>query len=250
MAMTERMAWNNIVVGQTDLGQEEQSESGGEEESLINTISTIPDVVDRIAIDESFSQGLVHIQNQFMIKVHGPGRFLETSSNRIHYKKGIRYLEELVDPDNDELARLILRQEDYIHYKEEVSRMQSESEKQEEILLMKEDSSYYAKTRIMLGAVYELFYTKASHTPFLDLLNQVRTKIMEYVRKLRDNYNYYSDLIQDTGRELTTVAKKTAVAWERAKWLAASSGVLVAQVGEILVDDVAPLAIEYVKYIL
>jgi len=256
MAMTERMAWSNIgsvmqdeVVQDQDQVQDQYPVTVAQStsDSIISLTTSIQDLVPFIEDNAAFSRGLVHIQDRFVARVHGSKR------NVIQYKSGIKYLEQLADPDNDELAQELLNSDDFRKYKAEVERMKVEAAKPDNILntqSVDSGSSYYAKGRIILGTVYELFYAKSSHTPFLDLINKVRVKILEYVRKLRDNYNYYSDMIQDTGREMEVIAKKTAVAWDRAKWLAANGGLLVAQIGEVLVDDVAPLAIEYVKYII
>jgi len=246
LAMTERMAWGNLNM-RTSTDEENMDVDLPNSDEMVILGESFSDLTPYVVDRATFYGGLTHIQNRFVAKVHGE------SSGRIHYKKGIQYLEQLVDIENDELARELLNPSDFKKYKEETSRLKKDATAANRVATAQDQdhgSSYYAKGKILLGAMYELFYVNASHTPFLDIINQVRVKILEYVRQLRDNYNYYNDMIHDTGNEMTAIAKKTAVAWDRAKWLVVNGGVLVVQAGELLVDDVAPIAIEYIKYII
>ena len=157
-------------------------------------------------------------------------------------------MENLVDPRNNDLARKLLNDADFAIYKKEMDLKQKQQPIQ--TVNVRTVPTLYQQSSIILGTVYELFVSKPSHTHLFDIINKVRDTITEYSRNMRDQYNLYNDLFYDTRMELERVTTKSTVAWKRASWLIVNVGVLSAQLGEFMMDDIIPAILYYTKPVL
>ena len=189
-----------------------------------------------VGIDEAkYNMGVEQIQYEL----------LQTSS----FEEGIHYLENLVDPRNDYLARKMLNDADFAIYKKEMDLRQNQQNWTipERIVNVRSAPTLYQRMSIVLGTVYELFVSKPSHTHLFDIINNVRDTITEYSRNMRDQYNLYNDLFYDTRMELERITTKSTVAWKRASWLIVNTGILAVQLGEFMIDDIIPAILYYTK---
>jgi hypothetical protein len=131
------------------------------------------------------------------------------------YVEAFHYLENTVDPNDkkDELAQLLLSNEDFMLYKED---------KEKKIAMFKEmtkiqikDTTYLGYISLVLGALKELVWDNPSHTPFLDIIHEIRNKINLYIRFMRDQYNVVNDKVLDSISEFELFQEKINVAHKR-----------------------------------
>jgi hypothetical protein len=146
-------------------------------------------------------KGLATIDEQFR-------KIAENTS----YVEAFHYLENTVDPNDkkDELAQLLLSNEDFMLYKKD---------KEKKIAMFKEmtkiqikDTTYLGYISLVLGALKELVWDNPSHTPFLDIIHEIRNKINLYTRFMRDQYNVVNDKVVDSISEFELFQKKINVA--------------------------------------
>jgi len=127
------------------------------------------------------------------------------------YVEAFRYLEDLVEGhEKDELAQLLLSNEDFMLYKKD---------KEKKIAMFKEmtkiqikDTTYLGYISLVLGALKELVWDNPSHTPFLDIIHEIRNKINLYTRFMRDQYNVVNDNVVDSMKEFELFEEKINVA--------------------------------------
>ena len=162
------------------------------------------------------------------------------------YVEAFRYLEDLVEGhENDELAQLLLSDEDFVLYKKD---------KEAKIAMFKEmtkiqikDTTYLGYISLVLGALKELVWDYPSHTPFLDIIHEIRNKINLYTRFMRDQYNVVNDKVADSMRELTLFQKKINIANIRLTNILRSSFTLSIQIGYYAIQGLLYLYLLYNK---
>jgi len=146
------------------------------------------------------------------------------------YVEAFHYLENTVDPtdEKDELAQLLLLDKDFMLYKKD---------KEEKIAMFKDmtkiqikDTTYLGYISLVLGALKELVWDYPSHTPFLDIIHEIRNKINLYIRFMRDKYNVVNDKVLDSIIEFELFQKKINVANIRLKNILGSSFTLSMQI--------------------
>jgi hypothetical protein len=132
------------------------------------------------------------------------------------YVEAFRYLEDLVEGhENDELAQLLLSNEDFMLYKEDKEKKIAKYKEMTKIQI--KDTTYLGYISLVLGALKELVWDNPSHTPFLDIIHEIRNKINLYTRFMRDQYNVVNDKVADSMREFELFQEKINVANERLK---------------------------------
>lgn len=163
------------------------------------------------------------------------------------YIEAFQYLDNIVDPtdEKDELAQLLLSNEDFVLYKKD---------KEEKIAMFKEmtkiqikDTTYLGYISLVLGALKELVWDYPSHTPFLDIIHEIRNKINLYTRFMRDQYNMVNDKVADSMRELTLFQEKINVANLRLTHILRSSFTLSIQIGYYAIQGLLYLYLLYNK---
>jgi hypothetical protein len=127
------------------------------------------------------------------------------------YVEAFRYLEDLVEGhENDELAQLLLSNEDFVLYKEDKEKKIAKYKEITKIQI--KDTTYLGYISLVLGALKELVWDNPSHTPFLDIIHEIRNKINLYIRFMRDQYNVVNDKVVDSISELALFQEKINVA--------------------------------------
>ena len=126
------------------------------------------------------------------------------------YAELLEYFDDLVEPENDDLAKKLLDNDDFLKYKLQEDERKKRFKEMTGIVV--KDSTYIGMIGIITGAVKEVFWSSYSHAPLLDVINSIRTKINEYVRTIREKYNAYTYLIEDVTNELSTLTRKTEIA--------------------------------------
>jgi hypothetical protein len=162
------------------------------------------------------------------------------------YVEAFRYLEDLVERDEkDELAGLLLSNEDFVLYKKD---------KEEKIAMFKKmtkiqikDTTYLGYISLVLGALKELVWDNPSHTPFLDIIHEIRNKINLYTRFMRDQYNVVKDNIADSMKELVLFKEKINIANIRLTNILRSSVTLSIQIGYYAIQGLLYLYLLYNK---
>jgi len=163
------------------------------------------------------------------------------------YVEAFHYLENTVDPndDKDELAQLLLSNEDFMLYKKD---------KEEKIAMFKEmtkiqikDTTYLGYISLVLGALKELVWDNPSHTPFLDIIHEIRNKINLYTRFMRDQYNVVNDKVTDSVREFELFQEKINAANIRLTNILGSSITLSIQIGYYAIQGLLYLYLLYNK---
>jgi hypothetical protein len=163
------------------------------------------------------------------------------------YVEAFHYLENTADPNDkkDELAQLLLSNEDFILYKKD---------KEEKIAMFKEmtkiqikDTTYLGYISLVLGALKELVWDNPSHTPFLDIIHEIRNKINLYTRFMRDQYNVVNDKVADSMREFELFQEKIKIANTRLTNILRSSVTLSIQIGYYAIQGLLYLYLLYNK---
>jgi hypothetical protein len=163
------------------------------------------------------------------------------------YVEAFHYLENTVDPNDkkDELAQLLLSNEDFMLYKKD---------KEKKIAMFKEmtkiqikDTTYLGYISLVLGALKELVWDNPSHTPFLDIIHEIRNKINLYTRFMRDQYNVVNDKVADSMREFELFQEKINVANIRLTNILRSSVTLSIQIGYYAIQGLLYLYLLYNK---
>jgi hypothetical protein len=148
------------------------------------------------------------------------------------YKELLNYFNDLEEPENDDLAKELFNNDDFIKYKlqedERIKRLKEMSG------IIVKDTSYISIIGIVSGAVKEIFWSSYSHAPLLDVINSIRTKINEYTRMIRTKYNAYTDLITDVTVELSSLTQKTETAINRFFNIIATGAVIGGQIVGII----------------
>lgn len=186
---------------------------------------------------------LTHLENG-LVKIDEEVQKIAANST---YIEAFRYLDNIVDPtdEKDELAQLLLSNEDFVLYKKD---------KEAKIAMFKEmtkiqikDTTYLGYISLVLGALKELVWDYPSHTPFLDIIHEIRNKINLYTRFMRDQYNIVNDNVADSMRELTLFQEKINVANLRLTHILRSSFTLSIQIGYYVIQGLLYLYLLYNK---
>jgi hypothetical protein len=162
------------------------------------------------------------------------------------YVEAFRYLEDLVERDEkDELAEILLSNDDFKTY---------QKDKEEKIAMFKKmtkiqikDTTYLGYISLVLGALKELVWDNPSHTPFLDIIHEIRNKINLYTRFMRDQYNVVKDNIADSMKELVLFKEKINIANIRLTNILRSSVTLSIQIGYYAIQGLLYLYLLYNK---
>jgi len=243
----EKSAWAGIGIDNnfTENENENENENNENEKSLITQDNNY-----QLTIIPQFKDLGLTENNNFDITTYNNGiqqiqyEFAQSCS----FMEGIKYLEELADQKNNNLARKILNNEDFeIYIKEmELNKNKLNSENNQAVNI-RIKPSFYQQATIIAGTIYELFVNKPSHTHLFDIINKVRDTINGYSRNMRNQYNFYNDLFYDTRIELEQITTKSTVAWKRASWLIINTGILGLQISELIIDNIIPSVLYYTK---
>ena len=247
----EKSAWagigidNNFTENENDENNENNENENENEKSLITQDNNY-----QLTIIPQFKDLGLTENNNFDITTYNNGiqqiqyEFAQSCS----FMEGIKYLEELADQKNNNLARKILNNEDFeIYIKEmELNKNKLNSENNQAVNI-RIKPSFYQQATIIAGTIYELFVNKPSHTHLFDIINKVRDTINGYSRNMRNQYNFYNDLFYDTRIELEQITTKSTVAWKRASWLIINTGILGLQISELIIDNIIPSVLYYTK---
>jgi len=243
----EKSAWAGIGIDNnfTENENENENENNENEKSLITQDNNY-----QLTIIPQFKDLGLTENNNFDITTYNNGiqqiqyEFAQSCS----FMEGIKYLEELADQKNNNLARKILNNEDFeIYIKEmELNKNKLNSENNQAVNI-RIKPSFYQQATIIAGTIYELFVNKPSHTHLFDIINKVRDTINGYSRNMRNQYKFYNDLFYDTRIELEQITTKSTVAWKRASWLIINTGILGLQISELIIDNIIPSVLYYTK---
>lgn len=244
--VVEKSAWAGIGIDNNFTENDENENDENEnEKSLITQDNNY-----KLTIIPQFKDLGLTENNNFDITTYNNGiqqiqyEFAQSCS----FMEGIKYLEELADQKNNNLARKILNNEDFeIYIKEmELNKNKLNSENNQAVNI-RIKPSFYQQATIIAGTIYELFVNKPSHTHLFDIINKVRDTINGYSRNMRNQYNFYNDLFYDTRIELEQITTKSTVAWKRASWLIINTGILGLQISELIIDNIIPSVLYYAK---
>ena len=109
------------------------------------------------------------------------------------------------------------------------------------------DTTYLGYISLVLGALKELVWDYPSHTPFLDIIHEIRNKVNLYTRFMRDQYNIVNDKVADSMSELTLFQEKINVANLRLTHILRSSFTLSIQIGYYAIQGLLYLYLLYNK---
>jgi hypothetical protein len=216
----------------------------------MNAINNVPSQYSLIKIvnDHNTTLALLNQEQQLHL-VNGLAtideKFKKIAANYT-YVEAFRYLEDLVERDEkDELAGLLLSNEDFMLYKKD---------KEKKIAMFKEmtkiqikDTTYLGYISLVLGALKELVWDNPSHTPFLDIIHEIRNKINLYTRFMRDQYHLVTDNVADSMKELVLFQEKINVANIRLNNILRSFVTLSIQIGYYAIQGLLYLYLLYNK---
>ena len=177
-------------------------------ESNYGTMSVIDNPLVEIGKDIEYVNELTAQQKEVMS--NGLTTIFKNVETKKTYKELLDYFDDLVEPENDDLAKKLLDNDDFLKYKVQEDERKKRFKEMTGIVI--KDSTYIGMIGVITGAVKEVFWSSYSHAPLLDVINSIRTKINEYVRTIREKYNAYTYLIEDVTNELSTLSTKTEIA--------------------------------------
>ena len=241
IAAIEQATWNGL-----DLSQQERPDDTQGDHEYYPTLNNKLNLNASAFVPEQYNTIYTQNGDKFDIQKFTKGAELITYEFRQQksYVNGMHYLENLIDPYNEDLARKLLNDQDFKIYTEEMEKHQPTDTNSIPIVNIQHAPTYLEKAKVIAGTVYELFWKKPSHSHIMDIINQARDTIMNYSRTMRQQYHLYNDLFQDICKEFDRVSLKTSVAWNRAKWIFVNAGVLGAQIGELVAHDIVPLLLK------
>jgi len=156
-----------------------------------------------------------------------------------NFKAGLNYLESFVE-DDDQLANAILDNELFALYqKEKEMKYGTYTDNDTEKVTIKNDGpNTISDSIVFFGSIlgtafvnmaYDMV-TNPSHTPVLDMIDNIRGKMVAFSRSMRDSYNKNSDLLEDMFMNIKKVQEKATAAWTQACYITALFQILIAQI--------------------
>jgi hypothetical protein len=142
--------------------------------------------------------------------LEGLQNIVKVVKTKLTYKEALEYFDDLAEPDNDEIAKQLLTNDDFVLYK--IHEDERKKKFQDMYKINIKDTTFIGRTAVIVGAIKELLWDTPSYTPFLDMINHIRENINKYTRMIRDKYNAYNDLIHDVSYELEHLNKKIEIA--------------------------------------
>ena len=148
----EKSAWAGIGIDHTAETTAETTNANTHATELI-----IPGYVqsDQIAIIPRFQDLAVDVSPTFDIATynHGVQQIQYEFAQSYSFVDGIKYLEELTDPRNDNLAKKLLNDADFAIYKQEMDSY-IVSNRNNTVINVRVAPTFYQQTTIILGTVY------------------------------------------------------------------------------------------------
>jgi len=137
-------------------------------------------------------------------------------TKKITYKQARAELLSLVeDEDITRLAKKLLSNEGFVKFMEE-SYLREETQKSlDKKIHINNVPGLMESASIILGATYEFFMTSPSHTPFYDIIWNIKQKIILFEREIESKILKYRNLFTDVNTEIERFNQQFNSTWER-----------------------------------
>jgi hypothetical protein len=137
-------------------------------------------------------------------------------NTKITYKEARKKLLSLVeDEDINKLAEKLLTDEGFKNYLEEV-KMKERTQKQFDNKIHVYDApGLMNAASIILGATYDFFMTNPSHTPFYDVIWNIKQQLINFERDIENKIMQHKRKLTDVSNEIDRLSIQFKTAWER-----------------------------------
>jgi hypothetical protein len=180
--------------------------------SMLVTSSNHPLMIDVASTDIVLigNNEIDHITNQAKTLVS------TLKNTKVTYKKARKELLSLVeDEDINKLAEKLLTDEGFKNYLEEV-KMKERTQKQFDNKIHVYDApGLMNAASIILGATYDFFMTNPSHTPFYDVIWNIKQQLINFERDIENKIMQHKRRLTDVSNEIDRLSIQFKTAWER-----------------------------------